>query len=465
MADNVTYASGVPDGTVQRADDVGAGVLVPYAKLMDGTDGSGTVIAAGNGAAAGALRVAIASDGDAVVKVGDNGGSITTDTPQLPAALAAGGGLKVEGVAGGVAVPVSAAALPLPSGAATAAKQPALGTAGTPSSDVLSIQGVASGVAVKTDGSATTQPVSGTVTVQDGGGSVTVDGTVSVSGLVPGTAATSLGKAEDAAAGDGDTGVMALAVRKDTAATTVGADGDYHPLLVDGNGRLHVNGSGVTQPVSGTVTVQDGGGALSIDDGGGSITVDAPVGTPLFVRLSDGTAAISTLPVSLASVPTHGVAGDVAHDAADSGAPVKVGAKATTALSGATLVADADRTDLRAGVDGVLITRKHCNLEDIVTGNASNTDGTSTSLIAAQGVGVKTYLTKVTLTNTSATMCYVEIKDGSTVKHTIPVPATGGATVDFDPPLPGTANTAWNFDPSAATTTVIASAVGFKSKV
>ncbi len=42
---------------------------------------------------------------------------------RLPAALAAGGGLKVEGVAGGVAQPISAAALPLPTGAATSALQ------------------------------------------------------------------------------------------------------------------------------------------------------------------------------------------------------------------------------------------------------------------------------------------------------------------------------------------------------
>lgn len=57
----------------------------------------------------------------------------------------------------------------LPTGAATAAKQPALGTAGSPSSDVISIQGVASGTVV---------PVS------DGGGTLTVDGTVAVSGSV-----------------------------------------------------------------------------------------------------------------------------------------------------------------------------------------------------------------------------------------------------------------------------------------
>ncbi len=37
--------------------------------------------------------------------------------------------------------PVSAASLPLPAGAATSAKQPALGTAGAPSADVLSTQG------------------------------------------------------------------------------------------------------------------------------------------------------------------------------------------------------------------------------------------------------------------------------------------------------------------------------------
>lgn len=40
-----------------------------------------------------------------------------------------------------------------------------------------------------------------------------------------------------------------------------------------------------------------------MQDGGNSLTVDAPVGTPVFVRLSDGAAAITTLPVSLASAP------------------------------------------------------------------------------------------------------------------------------------------------------------------
>lgn len=48
----------------------------------------------------------------------------------------------------------------LPTGAATSAKQPALGTAGTASTDVITVQGIASMTALKVDGSAVTQPVS-----------------------------------------------------------------------------------------------------------------------------------------------------------------------------------------------------------------------------------------------------------------------------------------------------------------
>lgn len=48
-------------------------------------------------------------------------GSIAVTSTQLPAALGANGALKVEGVAGGTAQPVSVASLPLPTGAATQA--------------------------------------------------------------------------------------------------------------------------------------------------------------------------------------------------------------------------------------------------------------------------------------------------------------------------------------------------------
>lgn len=62
-------------------------------------------------------------------------------------------------------------------------------------------------------------------------------------------------------------------------------------------------------PVTGTVAVTQSGtwDEVGINDSGNSITVDAPVATPVFVRLSDGAAAITTLPVSLASAPSTAV--------------------------------------------------------------------------------------------------------------------------------------------------------------
>lgn len=159
------------------------------------------------------------------------------------------------------------------------------------------------------------------------------------------------------------------------------------------------------------------------------------------------------------------VSGDVAHDSADAGEPVKVGAKAIAALSGTTLVAAADRTNNQSDLDGALIVRNNFALGDLVNGNASNTDGTSTQVLAAGAAGVKHYITDVTITNTSASNIYVELKDNTTVKWTFPVPANGGVTHHFASPLGGTAATAWNFDPSAAATTIYCSVSGFKSKI
>ncbi len=81
--------------------------------------------------------------------------------------------------------------------------------------------------------------------------------------------------AEDTATASDELLTMAGVVRDDTPASLVGADLDRTVLQVDGTGRLWVNGSGVTQPVSGTVTVTDGAGALNVIVDSGSITANA----------------------------------------------------------------------------------------------------------------------------------------------------------------------------------------------
>jgi hypothetical protein len=83
---------------------------------------------------------------------------------------------------------------------------------------------------VRTDPTGTTaQPVSGTVAVSS----------ISAS-IVPGTGATHLGKAEDAAHASGDTGIFILGVRNDTNAVLTSADGDYGAFAIDGSGRQRV---------------------------------------------------------------------------------------------------------------------------------------------------------------------------------------------------------------------------------
>lgn len=61
-----------------------------------------------------------------------------------------------------------------------------------------------------------------------------------VTDLVPGTAATNLGKAEDAGHSTGDVGVMALGVRNDANAAFSGTDLDYTPLSTDSAGNQNV---------------------------------------------------------------------------------------------------------------------------------------------------------------------------------------------------------------------------------
>jgi len=254
-------------------------------------------------------------------------------------------------------------------------------------------------------------------------------------------------------------GLEATALR-----VTLATDSTGVISIDDNGGSITVDG---TVAVSGSVVVTDGGGSLTVDNNGTFAVQAAQSGTWNVGTVTTVTGVTTVTTLTTCSTVTTLTGSGVAHDAADSGNPHKVGAKATSSLSGLTLVADADRTNLFAGLDGVLITRPHCNLEDIVSGVASITDGSSTSVIAAQGAGVKTYVTSVTVANTSATDVTVDLRDGTagTVKWTFPVPNLGGVTHTFNPPLAFSANTIVAADPSAAASTVTVSISGFKSKV
>jgi hypothetical protein len=209
-----------------------------------------------------------------------------------------------------------------------------------------------------------------------------------------------------------------------------------------------------------TVTQPSFGGVLATAGNGASGT-----GVQRVTIANDSTGVLATV-----STVTTLTGGGVAHDGADSGNPIKIGYKADANLSDNSLVSTGDRADAMSDLDGALITRPWAPLGDLLRESVTNTNGSSTAFTAglgAPGSGIRIYLTKCTLANSSATFITVDLRDGvsGSVLWTIPVPATSGAVENFVTPIPLTANTALAFDASAATTTLTISCTGFKSKI
>jgi len=131
MADNVTLPG---TGSPIASDEIG-GAQYQRVKLNLGADGATQDIAPGQQLMAASVPVAIASNQSALAVTAAAlplpAGAATSALQGggLPAALGAGGGVKVDG--SGAALPVSAAALPLPAGAATQATLATLATEAT----------------------------------------------------------------------------------------------------------------------------------------------------------------------------------------------------------------------------------------------------------------------------------------------------------------------------------------------
>lgn len=102
-----------------------------------------------------------------------------------------------------------------------------------------------------------------------------LDGTGSPVGISPATDTTLLTiiKTEDAAAVSGDKGIVALGVRRDTAASSSTTDGDYSTFNFDATGHLYTTGT-----FSGTVTIAAGATSIAKAEDVGS--ADADVGVP-----------------------------------------------------------------------------------------------------------------------------------------------------------------------------------------
>ena len=284
--------------------------------------------------------------------------------------------------------------------------------------------------------------------------------TAAITAVVPGVAATSLGKAIDTALGATDTGVLALAVRDDTLNVRSGTENDVEPLHTDASGALWTRDAAVATAIGVEDAAETAGGGLMM---AGAVRRDTCASS---AGATGDNATINTDAVGALWVDPQG---NVAHDTADAGNPVKVGGRAVLTTSTQTMVAANDRTDFLADADGAQITTPYCPKGDILSVRVSNTDGASTAFtVFDNAAGMKNYITTIVGYNSSATGCYVDLRDGTAggVIFTIPLPAGGGCVINFPVPLKQpTAATALAFDVSGAISTVYLSLVGFKSKV
>ena len=151
MADNIALSAGTADGSVLATDDIG-GVHYQIVKITYGALDSQTIVSTSNGLPVAQQGTWNITNVSGTISL-PTGAATAAKQPALgTAGTASSDVITIQGIASmtavkvdgsGVTQPISAAALPLPTGASTAAKQPALGSAGTASTDVLTIQGIA----------------------------------------------------------------------------------------------------------------------------------------------------------------------------------------------------------------------------------------------------------------------------------------------------------------------------------
>ncbi len=236
---------------------------------------------------------------------------------------------------------------------------------------------------------------------------------------------------------EGDAGAARMSGNRNVYTQIRDAAGNERGLNVDASGRIDVTLGGVVPAYGAGVT---------------GATVQR-------VDIASDSALISA------------IAGNVAHDDADTGNNSKIGAKAETSLKGITPVSDGDRTDLYADSDGVLIVKLNTPNADILTDAISNTDGASTaSAVFTAVASTRNYITHISAfrTDTATTMSYVDVRDGTggNVLFRVPLPPGGGSSFTSATPLfKTTANTALAYDVSSALSTIYINAVGYQSKV
>ena len=345
MADDVTVDNGALTDYDVRADEDGGGKKYQLIKLAYGADGVFTWVESGVGlpvaiqgtpavTVSGTVTVAEPVTVDGTVTVQDGGGSITVDGS--------------VGITGSVVL--------------------GAGTANIGDVDVLSVPAPLNLVGGGTEAAALRVTVAndstGVLSVDDNGGSLTVDGTVAVSGTVT-----------------VDTELPAAAALTDNFANPT----------VPGVGAFLMGWDGTNWD-----RVRAPGGLIEVADGGGSLTVDGTVAVSGTVTVSATDLDIRNLDVAQDDVRVGGMA---ALDAAVADNPVGMGARASTAVPTA-VSADGDAVWLWALRTGALAV----NLRDAAGAEVAVGGGTQYDEDTASAAAEKITMAGVVRKDAAASM-------------------------------------------------------------
>ncbi|UOF79032.1 glycoprotein repeat domain-containing protein [Caudoviricetes sp.] len=158
--------------------------------------------------------------------------------------------------------------------------------------------------------------------------------------------------------------------------------------------------------------------------------------------------------VDIVTMPA--VAGAAAHDAGVSGNPVRVAGRAM--LANGTAVAEDDTADIATDNQGRVINTPHVPRDLVVQNTGSIADTTEATILSAGAAGVFHDVTKLIFSNSSSTAARVQIRDatGGTIRMEVAVAANGGAVIDFGdvPMIQTTAANNWTIDLQAGVTSI-----------
>jgi len=287
--------------------------------------------------------------------------------------------------------------------------------------------------------------------------------------------------AEDAAHVSGDTGTLALVVRKDTAAQIAGLDGDYSALITDANGRLHVldqNSATILSTLQGTLTVGSHAvtnvGTFVVQENGAALTAlqlidnlvlaedaahqSADPGIQLLAIRDDTPAVVSGTEGDYEPLHTDGTGrlwtdpqGNIAHDGIDSGNPIKFGGRSQEPEAQPEEVADNDRVDALFDRNGYL--RVRGDLDPSFADINDSTSGDNT-IIAAQAAGKRIAVWAILIVSDGTTdVRWEDGAAGTAFTGQVPLQAREGYSISAGGVVPlfvGSAATLLNLELTAA---------------